>query len=144
LDCEGVIVIYVLPRGQTINPDVYVETVKKRFRRVRPHKDVTKVLLPPRQCEATHKSAYARGHNKASVDCPASSTLQPGSDYHILSPLKDAVHGKKLEDDEEVISEVKRWLRQRPAEWYREGIQALTSQWRKAIDSEGDCVEKWV
>jgi hypothetical protein len=32
--------------------------------------------------------------------------------------------------------------RQRPAEWYHEGIQALTSQWHKAIDSEGDYVEK--
>jgi hypothetical protein len=57
--------------------------------------------------------------------------------------LKDAIRGRKFEDDE-VISEVKRWLQQRPAEWYREGIQALISQWRKAIDSEGDYVEKWV
>jgi hypothetical protein len=46
--------------------------------------------------------------------------------------LKDAIRGKKFEDDDEVISEVKRWLRQRPAEWYREGIQALTSRWHKA------------
>jgi hypothetical protein len=64
------------------------------------------------------------------------------SDYPSFSPLKDAIRGKKFEDDEEVISEVKRWLRQRPAEWYREGIQALTSRWHKAIDSEGDYVER--
>jgi hypothetical protein len=80
------------------------------------------------------------------VDCPVSSTLQPGfiapSDYHLFSPLNDAVRGKKFEDDVEVTSEVKRWLRQRPAEWYREGIHALTSQWRKAIDSKGDYAEK--
>jgi histone-lysine N-methyltransferase SETMAR len=47
-DCEGVILIDVLPIGQTITSDVYVETLKKlkkRFRRVRSHKDVTKVLL---------------------------------------------------------------------------------------------------
>jgi hypothetical protein len=40
-DCEGVILTDVLPRGQMINSDVYVETlkkVKKRFRRVRPIK----------------------------------------------------------------------------------------------------------
>jgi hypothetical protein len=43
-DCEGVMLIDVLPSGQTINSDVYVETLKKRFRRVRSHKDVTKVL----------------------------------------------------------------------------------------------------
>jgi hypothetical protein len=56
--------------------------------------------------------------------------------------LIDAVRGKKFENDKKGISEVKRWLRHRPAEWYREGIQALTSRWLKAVDSEGDCVEK--
>jgi hypothetical protein len=45
-------------------------------------------------------------------------------------------------EDDEVIPEVKRWLRQRPAEWYRQVIQALTSRWCKAIDLEGDYVEK--
>jgi hypothetical protein len=56
--------------------------------------------------------------------------------------LKDAIRGKRFEDDEEVITEVKRWLRQRPAEWYREGIQTLASRWRKAKDLEGDYVGK--
>jgi hypothetical protein len=57
-------------------------------------------------------------------------------------PLKHAIREKRFEDDEEVITEVKRWLRQRPAEWYREGTQALASRWRKAKDLEGDYVEK--
>jgi hypothetical protein len=56
--------------------------------------------------------------------------------------LKDAIRGKRFEDDEEVITEVKRWLRQRPAEQYREGTQALASRWRKAKDLEADYVEK--
>jgi hypothetical protein len=55
-------------------------------------------------------------------------------------PLKDAIHGKWFED-EVVITEVKRWLQQRPAKWYREGTQALVSRWRKAKDL-GDYVEK--
>jgi hypothetical protein len=38
-DCEGVIIIDMLPRGQTINSNVYVETLKKHFQRVHPHKD---------------------------------------------------------------------------------------------------------
>jgi hypothetical protein len=67
-DCEGVILIDVFPRGQRIN---YVETVNKLkpFRRVRPHKDVTEVLLH---------------HDNASVYCPASSTSQPGSGFFRL------------------------------------------------------------
>jgi hypothetical protein len=58
--------------------------------------------------------------------------------------LKDAIRGKRFEDDEEVITEVKRWLRQRPAVWYHEGIQALAFRWRKAKGLEGDYVEKQV
>jgi histone-lysine N-methyltransferase SETMAR len=72
---------------------------------------------------------------------PYSPDLAP-SDYHLFGPLKDAICGKRFEDDEEVITEVKRWLRQRPAECYREGTQALASRWRKAKDLEGDYVEK--
>jgi histone-lysine N-methyltransferase SETMAR len=71
---------------------------------------------------------------------PYNSDLAP-SDYHIFSSLKDAIRGKKFEDDEEVFSEVKKWLRHRPTEWYREGIQALIYRWRKAIDSEEIYVE---
>jgi hypothetical protein len=74
---------------------------------------------------------------------PYSPYLAP-SDYHLFSLLKDAICGKKFEDDEEVISEVKRWLQWRPVEWYHEGIQAVTSRWCKAIDLEGDYVEKRV
>jgi hypothetical protein len=92
-----------------------LKKLKKRLRRVRLHKDVTKVLLHHDNARP-YTSAYSRGHHKASVDCPASSTLLASCDYQFFSPLKDAICGKKFVDDEEVISEVKRWLRKRPAE----------------------------
>jgi histone-lysine N-methyltransferase SETMAR len=143
-DCEGVILIDELPRSQTITTDVHVETLKKpkkRFRKVRPHKDVTKALL-------RHNNArpHTSLHTQETITKfqwtvlphpPYSPDLAP-SDYHLFSPLKNAIRGNKFEDDEDVISKEKRWLRQRPAEWYREGIQALTCRWRKAIDLEGD------
>jgi histone-lysine N-methyltransferase SETMAR len=118
-DCEGVILIDVLPRGQTINSDVYVGTLKKmkkRFRKVHPHKDVTKVPLH-------HDNArpHTSLHTREAITMlqwtvlphqPYSPDLAPFG-YHLFSPLKYAIRGKKFEDDEEVISEVKRWLRQR-------------------------------
>jgi histone-lysine N-methyltransferase SETMAR len=111
-DCEGVVLIDVLPRGQTINTDDYVETLKKlktRYWRVRPHKDVTKMLLH-------HDNArpHTTLHTREAITKlqwtvlplpPYSPDLAP-SDYHIFSPLKDAIRGRKFEDDEEVISEV--------------------------------------
>jgi hypothetical protein len=47
--------------------------------------------------------------------------------------LKDAICGKKFDDDEEVTDE-----EVVATETYGEGIQALTPRWRKGIDSEGD------
>jgi histone-lysine N-methyltransferase SETMAR len=123
-----------------------VETQKKmkRFRRVRPHKDVTEVLH--RDLARPHTNLHTREAitklQWTVLPHPSYSPDLASSDYHLFSPLKGAIRGKKFESDREVISEVKRWLRQRPAEWYREGIQARTSRWRKAIDSEGDCLEK--
>jgi histone-lysine N-methyltransferase SETMAR len=136
------------PEEKKINSDVYMETLKKlknRFRRVRPHKDVTNVLL---HCDHArpHTSLHTREAIKklqwTVLPHPPYSPDLARSDYHLFSPLKDAIRGKNFEDGEEIISEVKRWLRQRPAEWYREGIQTLTSRWRKATDSEGDHIEK--
>jgi histone-lysine N-methyltransferase SETMAR len=146
-DCEWVILIDVLPRGQTISSDIYVENMKKmkkRFRRVRPHKEVTKVLLHhdnTRLHTSLHTREVIRKLQWTVLPHPPYSPDLAPSDYHLLSSLKDAIRGKKFENDEEGISEVKKWLRQRPAEWYREGIQAITSRWRKVIDS-GDYDEK--
>jgi hypothetical protein len=132
-DCEGVFLIDVLPRGQMINSDVHVETLKKLklFRRVRPHKDETKIHhhhdnMRPHTSLHT-REAITKLQWTVLPHPPYIPDLAP-SGYHPFSPLKDANRGKKFEDDEEVISEVQRWLRQRPAEWYREGIQALTSR----------------
>jgi len=63
-------------------------------------------------------------------------------DFHLLGPLKDALHGRRFEDDETVIRAVSTWLREQETSWYREGRHALVSRWRKAIDVDGDYVEK--
>ena len=47
-DIEGVILTDFMPKGTTVNSDVYVDTLRKlkaRLRRVRPHWDMSKVLL---------------------------------------------------------------------------------------------------
>jgi histone-lysine N-methyltransferase SETMAR len=86
-----------------------VETLKKRFRRVRPHKDVTEVLLHHNSAGPHTREAITKLQWTVLPHPPYSPDLVP-SDYHLFSPLKDAIRGKKFEDDEEVISEVKRWL----------------------------------
>jgi histone-lysine N-methyltransferase SETMAR len=94
--------------------------MKTRFWRVCPYKDVTKVLLRHNSARP-HTSPHTR-EAITKLQCtvlpysPYSSDLAP-SDYHLFSLLKDTIHGKNSEDDKEVVSEVKRWLRQRPVEY---------------------------
>jgi len=59
-----------------------------------------------------------------------------------LGPLKDALRGTRFEGDERVIRAVRTWLREQETNWYREGMHALDSRWRKVVDVDGDNVEK--
>jgi hypothetical protein len=56
--------------------------------------------------------------------------------------LQDATRGTRFEDDESVIRAVRTWLREQETSWHREGMHALVSRWCKAIDLDGDYVEK--
>jgi len=72
---------------------------------------------------------------------PYSPDLAP-SVFHLFGPLKDALRGTRFEDDESVIRAVRTWLHEQETSWYREGMHALVSRWRKAVDVHGDYVEK--
>ena len=71
------------------------------------------------------------------MDCappsPHSPDLVP-SDFHLSGPLKYTLRGTKFEDDESLIRAVRTWLREQETSWYREGMHALVSRCRKALD----------
>ncbi|GFG32641.1 hypothetical protein Cfor_04746, partial [Coptotermes formosanus] len=62
--------------------------------------------------------------------------------FHLSVALKDAIRGKRFGSDEEVIGEVKKWLRVKNSNWYKKGIDARVSRWRKALKVYGHYVEK--
>jgi len=61
---------------------------------------------------------------------PDSPYLAP-SDFHLFVPLKDAVSGTRFKDGESVIRAPRAWLREQDKSWYREGMHALVSRWRR-------------
>jgi len=87
------------------------------------------------------QEAIAKFGSNVLLHPPHSRDLAP-SDFHLFGPLKDALRGTRFEDDESVIRAVRTWLREQEMSWYREGMHALVSRWRKAIDVDGDYVEK--
>ena len=63
-------------------------------------------------------------------------------DFHLLGPLKGALLWTRFEDDEIVIRAVRAWIREQETSWYREVMNAIVLRWCKAVDLDGDYVEK--
>ena len=138
----------VIARGETINSDTYIKTLQKltqRYRRVRPNRNPGDILIQHdnarphtslRTQEAISKFRWnVFPHPSYSLD------LAP-SNFHLFEPLKDAMRGTRFGDNESVIRAMRTWLREQETSWYREGMHALVSRWRKAVDVDGDYVEK--
>jgi hypothetical protein len=48
----------------------------------------------------------------------------------------------KFKTDDDVISAARTWQHEQDNEWYQQDIHALVSRWRKAVEMDGDFVEK--
>ncbi|KAJ4440364.1 hypothetical protein ANN_08503 [Periplaneta americana] len=63
-------------------------------------------------------------------------------DYHLFGKLKESLRVTRFEDDDFLVHATKEWLRRVGPDFYRGGIQALVPRWRKAVERDGDYVEK--
>jgi histone-lysine N-methyltransferase SETMAR len=64
------------------------------------------------------------------------------SDFHLFGALRNDVCSLKFKTDDDVIGDVRTWPYEQDKEWYRQGIHALVSCWCKAVEVDGDFVEK--
>jgi hypothetical protein len=64
------------------------------------------------------------------------------SDFHLFGPLKNHLGGKCVPDDEDVETEMQKWLRQQSKGFYAVGFDALVKRWDKCINVGGGYVEK--
>jgi hypothetical protein len=64
------------------------------------------------------------------------------SHFHLFGSLKDALRGTHFEDDNSINEAVRKWLCRQDKSWYWQGIHALVPRWRKAVQVDGDYVEK--
>jgi histone-lysine N-methyltransferase SETMAR len=133
-----------MPRGATSNSEAYINTLnklKKRFRRVRPGKNPAEILLQHDNARTHTRQGTREYINKMGWTVLPHPPYRP-SDFHLFGSLKDALGGTHFEDDNSVIEAVRKWPRRQDKSWYRQGIHALVPRWRKAIQVDGDYVEK--
>jgi hypothetical protein len=60
----------------------------------------------------------------------------------IGAPIDAGFRQLRLQHDDSVIRAVRTWLREQETSWYRENMHAPGSSRRKAVDIDGNYVEK--
>ena len=150
-DVRGIVLIEFLPRGETINADRYIETLKKvrdkirfgRKRRGRLQAQTVRLLHDNATPHTAHKTKAWLDSSKWNVmDHPPHSPDLAPSDFHLFGPLKHHLGGKKFEDDESLQAEVKHFFQEKGVRFFEEGILKLKKRWEKCIEIGGDYVEK--
>jgi hypothetical protein len=64
------------------------------------------------------------------------------TDFLLFGPLKKHFGGKRFADDDEVETEVRKWLRQQSNDFYVACFDALVKRWDKCINVGGGHFEK--
>jgi len=129
-DAQGVILVHI-PRGQTINSDLHIPTLKtlqKRFRMVGPLRNVAVMFLQlqrtrPHTSLKTREAIAKLGLSFFSHHTAQILLLQMSTS---LQPSKMPSVGKRLR---EMTKLLKTWLRVQNSNWHKKEIDAPVSRW---------------
>jgi hypothetical protein len=58
--------------------------------------------------------------------------------FHVFSPLKEALGDQRFNDDAGVEAYERSWLQTRPTSFYQDGISKLPIRWEKCVLKAGD------
>lgn len=147
-DCEGVILVEPLPHGATINAERYVHSLdllQQELKKSRPGKLHSRILLlqdnaRPHTAKAT-MVAIRQKKWELLPHPPYSPDLAP-SDYFLFGPMKESLRGVKYETEKALMSDLRKWIKAQPKEWFAAGLRKLPERWQKCIESGGDYIEK--
>jgi histone-lysine N-methyltransferase SETMAR len=147
-DSKGIILIDILPRGETITGIYYSGLLDK----------LKDALWTKRRRRTTDASLFlqqdnARPHTAAVTTSklqeiglkplphpPYSPDLAP-SDFYLFSPLKSALKGKSFNNAAEIMVDVQLWIDAKPSEFFAAGIAKLPDRWRRCIENDGNYFE---
>jgi hypothetical protein len=78
------------------------------------------------------------------LELSAYSPFLAPSDFHTFGPLKTHLGGKRFADDEEVETELRKWLRQQSKDFYAAGSDAPVKRWDKDMNAGAGYIEKYI
>jgi histone-lysine N-methyltransferase SETMAR len=126
-DSHGVLLAQFQMRGENVNSGSYCEaagcnsqkTSRQLARRILFHHDNAR----PHTARATQERIQELQWEL--LEHPLYSPYLAPSDFHLFGPLKNHLRGRRFADDEEVDTEVRKWLRQQSKDLYAAGFDAL-------------------
>jgi hypothetical protein len=60
----------------------------------------------------------------------------------MFGPMKEALRGRRISSDEEVIGAVQNCLKTRPQNFFLTGLKKIVERWNRCVEVEGGYVEK--
>jgi histone-lysine N-methyltransferase SETMAR len=147
-DCRGVLLIDVLPCGQTITAAVYSSILDR----------LKVAILQKRRRRTTDGFLHllhdnARPHTAAMTKAkleeiglqllphpPYSPDLAP-SDFYLFSPMKAALRGKSFTCAEDTQADIERWIATKDSVFFADGINKLPGRWERCVAHGGSYFE---
>jgi histone-lysine N-methyltransferase SETMAR len=147
-DCDGIILIDYLSKGETINGNYYANLLQQLREAIKTKRrgKLGKGILLLQDNAPVHTALVAKS---AARSCgfqllphpPYSPDLAP-SDFYLFPKLKSELAGRRFETDDDVISAVETFFDYSDKSFFLTGLQMLEKRWTKCIEVEGDYVEK--
>jgi histone-lysine N-methyltransferase SETMAR len=147
-DCKGIILVDILPYGQTITALYYsalLDKLKVAVQQKRRRNTANGFLhllhdnARPHTALITVNKLNEMGLNIVPHP-PYSPDLAP-SDYYLFSSLKSSLRGKDLSGVADIHAAIQQWMDSRPPQFFARGIKMLPKRWKLCIDNHGNYFE---
>jgi histone-lysine N-methyltransferase SETMAR len=147
-DCDGLLLIDYLPKGETINKEYYANLmpqlrdaiVQKRRGKITPGVLLLHDNARPHTADFAQRAIRRCGFTQIEHP-PYSPDLAP-SDFFLFPNLKKSLRGRRFADDNEVKNAVAQWFEEQPPDFFRTGIMKLRDRLLSCIAALGDYFEK--
>jgi histone-lysine N-methyltransferase SETMAR len=145
---QGVLLAHFQKRGENVNSKSYCEVLLKLWHAIHrkyPCQLVRGILLHHNNARPHTGQAIQENIQELQWELPKHQPYSPDldpSDFHLFELPENHRGDKRFADDEEVETELRKWLRQQSRDFYAAGFDALVKRWDKCINVGGGYVEK--
>ena len=143
-DQDGLLPIYYLPKGQTINAEycssLLVQLKEKCCRKFTKGALFLYDNAPAHRALATQRKLAYLGFQ--CLDHPPISPDLAPSDYHLFRGLKNNLKGRHFSSDAEVVAAAVTWLSGRPSEFFWVAFKSWSNWLRSVLSFVGSILNK--